>query len=142
MTASRSSCSRQQFERKHLRERMSKKAMRQRLAALSFMEKVKILEKLRERSLLLAASPLRRKISKEREDRKAQRAFMKASGEAKFLFDDASGVHKQLEQMPVDTMGIIGYKRNIGPSLNGSELIPESRGSKNGGSGFTLRSLC
>src|SRR5216684_1445740 len=30
---------------------------------------------------------------------KAQRAFVKASREAQFLFDDASGVHKLLEQM-------------------------------------------
>ena len=40
---------------------MSKKDMRKRLAALSFSEKVKILEKLRDRSLALAASGLRRK---------------------------------------------------------------------------------
>jgi hypothetical protein len=36
-----------------------KDAMRQRLAALSFTEKVKILEKFRDRSLTLAASGLR-----------------------------------------------------------------------------------
>jgi hypothetical protein len=40
---------------------MSKQEMRKRLAALSFSEKVKILEKLRDRSLALAASGLRRK---------------------------------------------------------------------------------
>ncbi|HEX9112098.1 MAG TPA: hypothetical protein VF845_11510 [Terriglobales bacterium] len=39
---------------------MSKKKMRARLASLSFTEKVKILEKLRDRSLALAASGLRR----------------------------------------------------------------------------------
>jgi hypothetical protein len=40
---------------------MSKQEMRKRLAALSFSEKVKILEKLRDRSLALAASGLRQK---------------------------------------------------------------------------------
>ena len=44
---------------------MSKQEMRKRLAALSFSEKVKILEKLRDRSLSLAASGLRRKANKE-----------------------------------------------------------------------------
>jgi hypothetical protein len=39
---------------------MNKQEMRKRLAALSFSEKVKILEKLRDRSLVLAASGLRR----------------------------------------------------------------------------------
>ena len=38
---------------------MSKKEMRKRLASLSFSEKVKILEKLRDRSLALAAWGLR-----------------------------------------------------------------------------------
>ena len=41
---------------------MSKQEMRKRLAALSFSEKVKILEKLRDRSLALAGSGLRRKV--------------------------------------------------------------------------------
>ena len=40
---------------------MSKKEMRKQLAELDFSEKVKILEKLRDRSLALAASGLRRK---------------------------------------------------------------------------------
>jgi len=40
---------------------MSKQEMRKRLAALSFSEKIKILEKLRDRSLALAAGGLRRK---------------------------------------------------------------------------------
>jgi hypothetical protein len=40
---------------------MSKQQMRKRLAALSFSEKVKILEKLRDRSLAFAASGLRQK---------------------------------------------------------------------------------
>ncbi len=42
---------------------MSKREMRKRLAALSFSEKVKILEKLRDRSLALAASGLRHKAA-------------------------------------------------------------------------------
>ena len=42
---------------------MSKKEMRARLAALSFTEKIKILEKLRDRSLAFAASGLRRKTA-------------------------------------------------------------------------------
>jgi ribosomal protein S21 len=40
---------------------MSKQEMRKQLAALSFSEKVKILEKLRDRSLSLAASGLRQR---------------------------------------------------------------------------------
>jgi len=40
---------------------MSKEEMRKRLAPLSFSEKIKILEKLRDRSLALAASGLRQK---------------------------------------------------------------------------------
>ena len=40
---------------------MSKQEMRKRLASLSFSEKVKILEKLRNRNQALAASGLRRK---------------------------------------------------------------------------------
>ena len=39
---------------------MSKEHMRKRLASLSFSEKIKILEKLRDRSLAIAASGLRR----------------------------------------------------------------------------------
>ena len=39
---------------------MSKQEMRKRLAALSFSEKIKILEKLRDRSLALAASGRRK----------------------------------------------------------------------------------
>ncbi len=38
----------------------SKRATRQRLQALSFSEKLKLLEKLRERNLVIARSPLRR----------------------------------------------------------------------------------
>ena len=40
---------------------MSKPELRAKLAALSFSEKIKILEKLRDRSLAIAASGLRRK---------------------------------------------------------------------------------
>ena len=38
----------------------SKRAMRQRLRALSFSEKLKLLEKLRDRSLAIARNPLRK----------------------------------------------------------------------------------
>lgn len=41
----------------------SKQAMRRQLAALPFSEKVVLLEKLRDRSLAIAASPLRRQSS-------------------------------------------------------------------------------
>lgn len=44
---------------------MSKQEMRRRLAALSFSEKVKILEKLRDRSVALGRSGFRRKVGKE-----------------------------------------------------------------------------
>jgi len=43
---------------------MTKQKMRKRLASLSFSEKVKILEKLRDRSLALAASGLRQSKGK------------------------------------------------------------------------------
>ncbi len=43
---------------------MSKLEMRKRLAALSFSEKIGILEKLRDRSLALAASGLRQKSAR------------------------------------------------------------------------------
>jgi hypothetical protein len=38
----------------------SKRAMRRRLAALSFSDKVKLLEQLRDRNLMIASSPLKR----------------------------------------------------------------------------------
>jgi hypothetical protein len=44
----------------------SKRAMRQNLSTLSFTEKIKILERLRHRSLVTAASPLGRKYHKRR----------------------------------------------------------------------------
>jgi hypothetical protein len=42
---------------------MDKSKMRARLAALSFTEKIKILEKLRDRDRAIAASGLRRKVA-------------------------------------------------------------------------------
>jgi hypothetical protein len=39
----------------------SKRAMRRKLSALPFADKVKLLEQLRERSLLIASSPLKRR---------------------------------------------------------------------------------
>ena len=50
-----------QFEHDYLEALTSKKKMRKRLAALSFSEKIKVLEKLRDRSLSLAAGGLRRR---------------------------------------------------------------------------------
>jgi hypothetical protein len=41
----------------------SKRAMRQQLATRPFAEKIALLEKLRDRSLLIASSPLRRRQS-------------------------------------------------------------------------------
>ncbi len=41
----------------------SKRAKRKRLTALSFSKKIALLERLRDRSLLIAASPLRRRHS-------------------------------------------------------------------------------
>lgn len=46
---------------------MSKENMRKRLASMSFSEKIKILEKLRDRSLAIAASGLRRKKKSSRQ---------------------------------------------------------------------------
>ena len=40
---------------------MNKREMRRKLASLSFAEKIKLLEKLRDRSVAIAASGLRRK---------------------------------------------------------------------------------
>ncbi len=40
----------------------SKREMRQRLAALPFADKVKLLEQLRDRALAIAASPLKRRL--------------------------------------------------------------------------------
>ena len=50
--------------------------------------------------------------------RTTQKAFIKASREAQFLFKDASGVKKQLEQIHTDTIGIIGCLRDSLPRLN------------------------
>ena len=43
----------------------SKRAMRRRLVALPFADKVKLLEQLRDRSRAIAASPLKRKFSRQ-----------------------------------------------------------------------------
>ena len=48
---------------------MSKQEMRKRLASLSFSEKVKILERLRDRSLAIAAAGLRRVPTNKVQDR-------------------------------------------------------------------------
>lgn len=56
-----------------------------------------------------------------------QRAFIKASREAQFLFDGESGVHKRLEQLSADAMVIIGYKRDVAPKLDGPESLPENQ---------------
>jgi hypothetical protein len=47
--------------------------------------------------------------------REAQTAFIKASRASRFLFDDP--IHKILEQMGLDAMGIIAFKRDLAPSL-------------------------
>ncbi len=51
--------------------------------------------------------------------RTAQRAFIKASREARFLFDAVSGIQNQLEQMHNDSIAIIGYLRDFLPKLIG-----------------------
>jgi hypothetical protein len=51
--------------------KMSKQEMRKRLAGLSFSEKVKILEQLRDRSLALAASGLRQPVNRQPVNRKS-----------------------------------------------------------------------
>jgi hypothetical protein len=43
-----------------------KEAMRKRLAALPFAEKVKLLEQLRDRALAIAASPLKQQMTRHR----------------------------------------------------------------------------
>jgi len=58
---------------------------------------------------------------------KAQRAFVKASREAQFLFDDASGIYKLLEQLHTDVITMIGFKRDSGPKLRGAALIAENQ---------------
>ena len=50
---------------------MSKREMRRKLASLSFAEKIKILEKLRDRSVAIAASGLRQKKGATSQNRKA-----------------------------------------------------------------------
>lgn len=57
---------------------------------------------------------------------KTLKNFTKASRESQFLFDDDSGIHKQLEQMHSDAIAIIGYKRDLGPSFTGPDLATAS----------------
>jgi len=47
----------------------SKRAMRRKLSALPFSDKVKLLEQLRERSLLIASSPLKRRAAAAAKDK-------------------------------------------------------------------------
>lgn len=54
----------------------------------------------------------------------ALKAFIKASRESQFLFEDMSGIPRQLEQLHADGMWLIGYKHNVAPALNGPELVP------------------
>jgi hypothetical protein len=57
-----------------------------------------------------------------------QRNFIKAGREAGFLFDDASGIQKQLEQMHADSIGIIGFRRDLIPKLIGKpEFASENK---------------
>jgi hypothetical protein len=51
--------------------------------------------------------------------KQSQRAFLKASREAQFLFDDKSGIHKRLEQIHRDAIRVIGFRRNVAPVLDG-----------------------
>lgn len=52
----------------------------------------------------------------------AQRNFIRASRESRFLFDKASGVHRLLEQMHADASVIIGY-RDEAPKFTGPDLL-------------------
>jgi hypothetical protein len=52
----------------------------------------------------------------------AQRAFIKASRESRFLFDKSSGVHQLLEQMHTDAVAIIGY-RDEAPKFTGPDAV-------------------
>jgi hypothetical protein len=56
--------------------------------------------------------------------RKTQRAFIKASREAQFLFDDDSGIHQLLERTHTAAMWVIGYKRTTERALRG---LPQER---------------
>jgi hypothetical protein len=60
--------------------------------------------------------------------RTTQRAFIKASREAGFLFQDESGIQKQLEEMHSDSIGIIGDLRDLLPKLIGTrEFFSENQ---------------
>jgi hypothetical protein len=54
-----------------------------------------------------------------KELRAYQKAFIKARREAQFLFDDESGIHKLLEQIHHNAMGVIGYTRDLAPKIGG-----------------------
>ena len=58
-------------------------------------------------------------LSDSSELRATQRAFIKASREARFLFGENSEIQKLLEQMHKDTIGIIGYNRDFAPKIAG-----------------------
>ena len=58
------------------------------------------------------------------EMQRIQKAFVKASREAQFLFDDDSGVQKTLEKVHADTIALIGYKRDLLPKLTGPDVVP------------------
>jgi Ser/Thr protein kinase RdoA (MazF antagonist) len=64
--------------------------------------------------------------------KRLQRAFIKASREAQFLFDDDSEIYEQLKQMHLDTSGVIGYWRDIAPALRSQpgmmQMIPSEYG--------------
>ncbi len=57
---------------------------------------------------------------------RTQRAFVKATREAGFLFKDKSGVHKLLEQVHADSFGIVHHRRDIAPNsgLAGPDALP------------------
>jgi hypothetical protein len=58
-----------------------------------------------------------------------QKAFIKANREVGFLFDDDSGIQQQLEQMHTDSIGIIGFLRDLAPTLLGKpELVLANEG--------------
>lgn len=48
-----------------------------------------------------------------------QRAFIKASREAQFLFADDSGIFRKLQQMHEDSLAMISYKVTVAPNLHG-----------------------
>jgi hypothetical protein len=57
---------------------------------------------------------------------KAMGAFTKASRESQFLFEDESGIHKQLEQLHSAAIAIIGSKRDAETNLIGEDAARAS----------------